>query len=371
MKKILISLAALAFILTARAQMTPEAVMGMTPDLPSAAALLNHWKEHNDPNRKEAPDSDILNEFRETWTVANRQVQEMQKKTLAPSLERSAMAGKVAGTNMTVKQASGMSEAQAQAMAGSMVKGRLGELGLSQADLAKLQSGNLSEAEQEALASKVMAGKTGGLTMKDMQAMSNMNDEQRKEYMQQSGLGASMTAKMNADKGKTVSSQKQYQLVAEMTRLSQEEFALQNKANGMITGAQKEGRSLFDRKYRKADEELRAEIGQAAVALEDAKGEAAYKAALARMNAAQSQWFANMSKFYGEYIPMYRNAVVGAMDCCRAQILPLQRQRKDIQEKLYALTGSAEYALSENIPFQAAYLYFEFSERIIDFELEL
>ena len=30
-------------------QMTPEAVMGMTPDLPSSAKLLNHWKEHHDP----------------------------------------------------------------------------------------------------------------------------------------------------------------------------------------------------------------------------------------------------------------------------------------------------------------------------------
>ena len=49
MKKIIISLFALAMMLPARAQMTPEAVMGMTPDLPSTAALLNYWKESNDP----------------------------------------------------------------------------------------------------------------------------------------------------------------------------------------------------------------------------------------------------------------------------------------------------------------------------------
>ena len=44
MKKIIITLFALAMMLPAKAQMTPEAVMGMTPDLPSTAALLNYWK---------------------------------------------------------------------------------------------------------------------------------------------------------------------------------------------------------------------------------------------------------------------------------------------------------------------------------------
>ena len=53
MKKIIITLFALAMMLPARAQMTPEAVMGMTPDLPSTAALLNYWKNNNDPFHNE------------------------------------------------------------------------------------------------------------------------------------------------------------------------------------------------------------------------------------------------------------------------------------------------------------------------------
>ena len=68
---------------------------------------------------------------------------------------------------------------------------------------------------------------------------------------------------------------------------------------------------------------------------------------------------------------MYRDAVVGAMDCSRSQILPLKRQRKEVMEQLYALTGSAEYALSETVPFEASSMYFELSEKIVDFELEL
>ena len=370
MKKIFTTLFALAMMLPTKAQMTPEAVMGMTPDLPSNAALLNHWKEHNDPLRNVAPDSDILNEFREAWNAANDQIQDMQAKTLAPGMKRNAMAGKVAGTNKTAGEVANMSEAEAKALAMSTMKGRISSMGLSQADFAKLQSSNLSDEEAKAMASKVMAKQTGGLTAKDIEAMSNMSDEERAAFMQESGLGASMTAKMNADKGKRASSQKQYQLVTELTSLGQQEYALQQKAVGMIESARKEGVALFDRKYRRADTEYRAEISRAGWALDNAISAADVKAAQAWLCAAESKWFNNMSNFYAEYIPMYRDAVSGAMDCCRAQLLPVKRQHKEVMEKLYALTQSAEYALSDSIPFEASSMYFELSEKITEFELE-
>ncbi len=350
--------------------MTPEAVMGMTPDLPSTAALLNYWKERNDPFRTEAPDSYILDEFREAWNAANDQIQDMQAKTLAPGMQRNAMAGLVAGTNKTAGEVANMSEAEAKALAMSTMKGRISSMGLSQADFAKLQGGNLSDEEAMAMASKVMAKQTGGLTAKDIEAMSHMSDEERAAFMQESGLGESMTAKMNADKGKRASSQKQYQLATELISLGQKEHSLQQKAIGMIESARKEGVALFDRKYREAVKQHSEEMHRAALELEDAIGEAAYKAALARLNAAQSAWFSNMSRFYAEYIPMYRDAVAGAMECCRAELLPVKRQHKEVMEKLYALTQSAEYALSDSVPFEASYMYFELSEKITEFELE-
>jgi hypothetical protein len=370
MKKIIITLFALAMMLPVWAQMTPEAVMGMTPDLPSTAALLNYWKNNNDPFHNEYPNSDLLNEFMEAWNTANDQIQDMQKKNLAPGMKKNAMAGKVAGTNKTAGEVANMSEAEAKALAMSSMQGRLSSMGLSQADFANLQRSDLSDEEAKAMASKVMAKQTGGLTAKDIEAMSHMTDEERAAFMQESGLGTSMTAKMNADKGGRASSQKQYQLVTELASLGQKELGLQQKAVGMIESARKEGVALFDRKYRKADEQHREEIDRAAVELEDAIGEAAYKAALAHLNAAQSAWFSNMSRFYAEYIPLYRNAVSGAMDCCRAQLLPVKRQHKEVMEKLYALTRSAEYALSDSVPFEASSMYFELSEKITEFELE-
>lgn len=373
MKKIIITLFALAMMLPAKAQMTPEAVMGMTPDLPSTAVLLDYWKNSNDPFNNEYPNSDLVGEFREAWNAANDQIQDMQEKTLAPGMKKNAMAGLVAGTNKTAGEVANMSEAEAKALAMSTMKGRISSLssmGLSQADFAKLQSSNLSDEEAKAMASKVMAKQTGGLTAKDIEAMSHMTDEQRAAFMQESGLGASMTAKMNADKGKRASSQKQYQLVTELTALGQKEHSLQQKASGMIESAKKEGVALFDRKYRKADEQHREEIDRAAVVLDAAISKADVEAALARLHAAQSAWFNNMSRFYAEYIPLYRDAVAGAMECCRAQLLPVKRQHKEVMEKLYALTQSAEYALSESVPFEASYMYFELSKKITKFELE-
>ena len=88
MKKIIITLFALAMMLPAKAQMTPEAVMGMTPDLPSPAALLNYWKNNHDPFHNEYPNSDLLNEFTEAWNTANDQIQDMQKKNLAPGMKK-------------------------------------------------------------------------------------------------------------------------------------------------------------------------------------------------------------------------------------------------------------------------------------------
>ena len=370
MKKIIITLFALAMMLPAKAQMTPEAVMGMTPDLPSTAALLNYWKERNDPFRDEAPDSYILDEFREAWNAANDQIQDMQEKTLAPGMKKNAMAGLVAGTNKTAGEVANMSEAEAKALAMSTMQGRLSSMGLSQADFAKLQRSDLSDEEAKAMASKVMAKQTGGLTAKDIEAMSHMSDEERAAFMQESGLGESMTAKMNADKGKRASSQKQYQLATELISLGQKEHSLQQKAIGMIESAKKEGVALFDRKYRKADAEYQAEISKANFEAEEAISAADVKAAQARLDAALSAWFSNMSRFYAEYIPMYRDAVAGAMDCCRAELLPVKRQHKEVMEQLYALTRSAEYALSDSVPFEASYMYFELSEKITEFELE-
>jgi|GEM_PF-940225 len=371
MKRLFFVLAAFSLLLPARAQMTPEAVMGMTPDLPSTAALLNHWVEHNDPTRTEAPDSDILNEFMEKWNEANDQIQEMQQKTLAPSLQQKAMSSKVGGTNLTAAQVAGMSDAEAQKLAMSVMKSRVGGLGLSQADIAKMQGGQMSEADQKALADKMMAAQTGGMTTRDIEAMSHMTEQQRMEFMQQSGLGESVTNKMEADKGKRAANKTQAALVQEMNALAQKAYRLQNEASGKITSAMSEGMDLYKKKYQKTIEDINAEIAKAVIEEEEAISAEQVRAAQARVKAANTRWINTMKAFYGEYIPIHRNAVIAAMDCCRAEMLPVLKQEKEVQEKLYAMTQSAEYSLYESTPYTAAYLYFELSKKIEDFDLKV
>lgn len=371
MKKLIIIVAALSLLLPLRAQMTPEAVMAMTPDLPSTAALLNYWVEQNDPTRTEAPDSDILNEFMEKWNEANDQIQEMQQKTLTPSLQQKAMSSKVGGTNLTAGQVAGMSEAQAKALAMSTMKSRVAGMGLSQADIAKMQSGQISEADQKALADKMMAAQTGGMTTRDIEAMSHMTEQQRMEFMQQSGLGESVTNKMEADKGKRAANKTQAALVQEMNALAQKAYRLQNEASGKITSAMSEGMDLYKRKYQKTIEEINAEIAKAVIEAEEAISAEQVRAAQARLKAAETRWINTMKAFYGEYIPIHRNAVIAAMDCCRAEMLPVLKQEKEVQEKLYAMTQSAEYSLYESTPYTAAYLYFELSKKIEDFDLKV
>ncbi|MBQ9201124.1 MAG: hypothetical protein IJ154_01970 [Bacteroidales bacterium] len=371
MKRLFFVLAAFSLLLPARAQMTPEAVMGMTPDLPSTAALLNHWVEHNDPTRTELPDSDILNEFMEKWNEANDQIQEMQQKTLAPSLQQKAMSSKVGGTNLTAAQVAGMSDAEAQKLAMSVMKSRVGGLGLSQADIAKMQGGQMSEADQKALADKRMAARTGGMTTRDIEAMSHMTEQQRMEFMQQSGLGESVTNKMEADKGKRAANKTQAALVQEMNALAQKAYRLQNEASGKITSAMSEGMDLYKKKYQKTIEDINAEIAKAVIEEEEAISAEQVRAAQAREKAANTRWINTMKAFYGEYIPIHRNAVIAAMDCCRAEMLPVLKQEKEVQEKLYAMTQSAEYSLYESTPYTAAYLYFELSKKIEDFDLKV
>lgn len=298
MKNSVLAAALMLLCISARAQMTPEAVMGMTPDLPAAAALLDYYDQTCKPYGNGVSDPDVISQFLEAWNAAGEQISQMRGKTLTPAMRQDILKSKATSTGQSVQEAAGM-----------------------------------SEAEQKALANKVMAARTGGMT-------SNANQAQAK-------------------------------LISEMVSLDQEAYRLQTEAFQKKESARKEGLALFDRKYRKTVEDLNQRIGKAAVALEDAVTEAQSKAADAQMRELQELRHKTLCKFYGEYIPLYRDAVAASMDICRARMLPVLKQKQAIQEQLHTLTGGAEYALSETVPFLASDLYYELSKDIVDFELEL
>jgi hypothetical protein len=133
----------------------------------------------------------------------------------------------------------------------STMKNRMGALGLSQADMVKLQSGNLSEAETLALMGKVMATQTGGLTEKDIEAMSHMTEEQRKDFMQESELvGVSISAKMAADKGKRAKNKQEYQLITKLQALESQIKAVTDDFRNKENQIRQAGYALYERNYK-------------------------------------------------------------------------------------------------------------------------
>ena len=98
---------------------------------------------------------------------------------------------KVPGTNVSAAQAQNMSKEELQAMAKSAAMGRIASMGISSSDLKGVQNGTKSK---EDLASSILAQRTGGLTMKDIEAMSNMSDAEKIEFMMNSCLAGSTQA---------------------------------------------------------------------------------------------------------------------------------------------------------------------------------
>jgi hypothetical protein len=341
MKKLLMMMAACFVCAAASAQMTPEAIMGMTPDLPTSASLLRFFKESEEPYASgQMSEPDLINDFVEAYREAERQVKDMQSKTIAVSERNAAMQGLVGGTGKTAQQVSQMSEAEVKAMAMSTMNGNIARMGLSQADMARLmQGGELTKEEEQAMASKMLAAQ--------------MTPENQ--------------AKHATNKNKTA-------LVTQFQRLNAQAKEKTDAILAMKGKAQQEGLKLYEEKYSKRVADAVAGMRQAIrdgaldeIPSDPAKSAAAYK----RFVAFDSARFAAIYEFYTEYIPAYRNAVAASMESCRADLLPILLEKKQVQEKIYALTREADWALYESIPFEAAYLYMERSYDIVDYTLEL
>ena len=154
MKKILL-VAALLTAMTARAQMTPEAIMGSVPTMPSTAEMLQYYSDYTNPNGEGVPDPNVISNFLEAWEEARRNIDANNK--TGDVIQRRVMNSKVGnGTNKSVKEVENMSDAEAEALAKATMNKQLAGYGISQKDLARMQSGQMSEAEMAALASKMM-----------------------------------------------------------------------------------------------------------------------------------------------------------------------------------------------------------------------
>ena len=374
MKKIFVSAMMLMSVMGVKAQMTPEAVMGMMPTMPSLAEMIRYQKEAMDPNpKREMTQPRLYIDFLEALKNARDQADEQIKKNVGDVVENKTLKSKVAGTNYTVQQIEGMSEAEQEQLGKDIMKKKLGSYGLSQADIAKMQSGKMSQADQQALANKMMKNMTGGMDMKDVQFMQNMTDEERAQFMQMSGLNESTQAKMKEQKPKLQKDAKVTALIQEMIKCDKQAKEITDKYIQMSEEVRAAGRALYDREYRPqlAHWEAVKKEALAEGALSEKyteKDKPRVDAANRKFDNAQNQIWKIDCAFYEKYLPTWRDNIVKKMDMCRSQLLPIMQKKKDITDKLYSMTNEPQYASGAVNPFIAALAYLDTPEEIEQYD---
>ena len=340
MKKIFTILAASMLLsVTAFSQVPAEKIISMTPGLPSVTQLLDCYKAAEDPSHETVLEKDYVSDFLEAWDDARSKISDMREAYKGTGIPSDIINAQTQG--VSVKQAAGMTEADARKLAQSTMMGRLGSMGLDAGDLAKMQSGNLSEAEQQEMANKVMKS-MGGISIENIQQMQGMTDEQRAAYMQSVDPTGEAARRLAASEAKSA-------------KEKERGAALMNLANydRDIMEGLKAGEKM-------KDEELPAPGTEARCA-----------AAAERVRQLNYQKFEVLCKFYEEYIPVWRNAITRAMEHFKTKVMDQSRNREAFRSKMFAQTRSTEYAAPAFTPDAIAMEYFEISRDVVDYQLEL
>ena len=353
MKKIIVTLAALALFIPASAQNNARKIISLTPALPTVKDLLEAYKEEYTPyDEYKGPGGRALELFLDKHKDAEDIISELPSE-YTPDVSS---LGKMT-----------------QGSAKGAAMGRMSGMGLSAADIQKLQSGELSEEEQLAFANKVMKAQ-GGPTSSDLETISKMmeaqnagaNPEQAAEIGKQLSTYQSRSA---SGKGKNAGLLK----INEMDRNLLE--ALKAGDNRKDEARQK-GYDLYEKKYRSQVQEIEKGLHQAIMdgALEERPvpgTEARCEAAAKRFQALIKQRFAVECKFYEEYLPIWRSAIAGSMEYYKTEVMKLSEEREAFRAQQLAQTGGTEFMAPAFTPASVAQSYFDIAKDIADYKLEL
>lgn len=357
MKKIFVSIMLLMTVLGVKAQMTPEAWIASLPDLPSINQIITEDRDYRYPFNEgkdvKVPVADFLesvDKAMESGAVTMRKVGEgelLHQKNVA-------FKEKVPGTNVTKGQMAHMSKDQQERVAKQAVKGKLAQYGLSEADIKKMQSGKMTKAEQDALTNKVKKQMTGGMDMNDVKFMQGMTDKERAQFMQQSGLAESTTAKMEENmKNSKVSQATLKRIIA---TVKERDFTTKRVIEYKeLAHVMEYGDSLWNHKYEATAASLRKKQAQLAAKLEElwvagAHGknvEAQMKAVGEQGRQNQLDIWENENKFYAEYIPLYHRALGGMLDYIKGTVMSSYRNFKSAYDQAYKETGGQQWMLGE------------------------
>ncbi len=357
MKKLIITLALAAVShFNVYAQLTQDAVIAMCPELPSEQAMIE-WAGRPGASVGAEP---YYQKFHEALNEVRRKNEEMKAKTHPNrKAEEAASKKKIEGTNVTVGQLDKMSDAQLEAMAKQAVKGRLGNLGVSMADLEAVQSGKMTEKE---LADKMMAKKTGGLTATDVEfiANNNLSAEETQQFMEMAGIDQSKL-QAYAAKGKkdAATMAKVAPLQEKVGRLTRRLNELGQKIVNLRREARAEGIDLWNRLYKKPVETLEKELADLGIDELNIDKELNRKV---KIKEEQHQTY--IKEYNSKYIPIWRNAIIAGLDVIMTEVRPVYKELRDTYAEIYKLTGDPQYDALSKLPGDIAEEYMSQAEFI-------
>lgn len=214
MKKVTLLLIALLPML-AQAQVsldnatTVEALIGQCPDLPAAGTLAAAMRDgHPDANKAVRLFSDKMEKIRKRFREITDAAEETSKENMARALDKQVRKQ----TGKSIDEIANMSEAEQKKMGEEKANSILKKMGIKKS-AKELENAELSEAEIERMAADA-AKKMTGMSMKELQALEKMSEEEQMAYMQQGGR---MERMQKAGAGaKTPTSARQAQSVSEI-----------------------------------------------------------------------------------------------------------------------------------------------------------
>jgi hypothetical protein len=159
---------------------TPEAIIGQCPPMPSVAAIVGS----NDPRNQAAQDAvkefhDRINALEERASEALERVNEDMRNEATAFADRTARQT----TGRSASELENMSDANLQAMAGDLVAQRMAGAGMGNMSLGDLQA--LEGKSDEEVMQAMGVGTKGGLTAAELKALEGMNEAEAEAYMRQ------------------------------------------------------------------------------------------------------------------------------------------------------------------------------------------
>lgn len=298
MKKLLMIALSGIIAVNANAQLTPEGIMALLPDMPSQTVMIG-VATHNTEFNDRSADIQVWEEFFVKLQEAISQAED------AAAREQKNAVGAVSKEQM---------KAKAEAAAGISVE--------------KVQS--MSQEELIAFAKSKAKGKSGalnGMTLADLQAMANMSEADRVEYAMANGLTmtpdqvAAMKSKPAGVKVNGSAVMKYQELMTKGAEMARRPEKILDEARQAIYEIWKNG---YKKNYDAASKKERDVFRKYG---EDPEGVTEYTAAKLQVHKVTSE-------FKEKSYVLWRNAVLNAMTFIKTDYLLYNRQLAEVMEQM-------------------------------------